>query len=101
MAENPVRHVTTVARAERRLAILVYERISLLHVIESLHQIDIRFTAPITASRVGKLLPVTGRAVEIDHHHHVTLLAKAFGVSARREQLRIPAIRPLVTPRPL
>ena len=31
--------------------------------------------------------------MEIDHHHHV--------ISGRREQLRVPAIRPLVSPRTL
>src|SRR5437879_10947189 len=49
MAENPVRHVTAVARAKRSLAVFVNERIHLLHVIEPLHQIDIRLAAPIAA----------------------------------------------------
>ena len=71
MAQQPVGHVTAVARAQRGLAVLVDERIRLLHVIEPLHQIDIRLPAPIATDRVGKFLPVTGRAVEIDHHDHV------------------------------
>src|SRR5256885_10446960 len=41
---------------------LFRSRIRFLDVIESLHQIDIRFPAPIAADRVGKLLPVTRRA---------------------------------------
>src|SRR5439155_204589 len=64
VAEDPVGHVTAIARAERGHAVLVDERIGLLHVIEPLHQIDIRFAAPIAADRVGKLLPITGRAVK-------------------------------------
>ena len=58
-----------------------------------LSQIDIWFAAPIAADRIGKILPITGRTMEIDHHHHV--------IPGRREQLRVPAIRPLVSPRPL
>ena len=90
--KNPVRHVAAVARAERGLAILVDERIRFLDVIESLHQIDIRFAAPIAADRVGELLSVTGRAMEIDHDDDIAV---------GREQLRIPAIRPRISPRAL
>src|SRR5205823_12605842 len=38
VAEDPIRHVTAIAGAERRFPVLVDERIALLDIIESFHQ---------------------------------------------------------------
>src|SRR5205085_6977508 len=93
VAEHPVRHVTAIARAQRRLAVLVDERIRLLDVIETLHQIFVRLATPIAADRIGELLAVTGRAVKVDHDYDV--------IAGRGEQFRVPAIGPGISPRTL
>src|SRR5205085_6080616 len=93
VAEHPVRHVTAIARAQRRLAVLVDEGIGLLDVIETLHQIFVRLATPIAADRIGELLAITGRAVEVDHHYDV--------IAGRGEQFRVPAIGPGISPRTL
>src|SRR5437870_6572357 len=64
----------------------------MLCVVEALHQVFKRSAAPVAVDRVNELLSVAGRAVEVDHDDHVTV---------RSEQLGIPAIAPVVSPRPL
>ena len=44
--QNPVHHVSAVARSQRALAIFVNERILLLGIVESLHKIFKRSAAP-------------------------------------------------------
>jgi len=44
----------------RALAVLIYERIMLLGVVEALHQVFKRSYAPIAIDRVNELLPVPG-----------------------------------------
>src|SRR5256885_13476546 len=81
-----------IACAQRALAVLIDKRIMLLGIVETLHQIFVRSTAPIAIDRINELLPVAGRAVEVDHDDDI---------SVGRKQLRIPAKRPIVPPRPL
>ena len=92
MPKHPVRHVSAVASAQSALAVFVDERISLLRVVQPLHQIFKWSAAPIPVDRVNELLPVSSRAVEVDHDNHV---------SVGGEKFRIPAIRPVVSPSPL
>ncbi len=92
MAEDPVGHVSAVAGAQRALPGLIYERVMLLGVVEALHQVFKRSPAPVAVDCVNEFLPVAGRAVEVDHDDHV---------SVGREQLGVPAIAPIVSPRSL
>src|SRR5450631_1940475 len=92
VAEDPVDGVSAVAGAQRALAVLVDERIRLLRVVEALHQVFKRSTAPVAVDGVDELLPVSGRAVEVDHDDDVAI---------GREQFGIPAIAPVVSPGPL
>src|SRR5581483_1817153 len=46
VAEDPVDHVSAVARSQRALAVLVNEWIMLLGVVETLHQVFVRPPAP-------------------------------------------------------
>src|SRR5947209_17010699 len=64
----------------------------MLCVVEALHQVFKRSAAPVAVDRVYELLSVAGRAVEVDHDDHATV---------RSEQLGIPAIAPVVSPRSL
>src|SRR5579864_4266463 len=89
MTDNPVDHVSAVARAQGTLAVLIDERIMFLCVIETLHQVFIRSPAPVSIDRVNEVLPVSGRTVEVDHDDCVSI---------SREQLRVPAIGPVVSP---
>src|SRR5207248_8921305 len=88
----PVSHVSAVAGTERAFAGFINKPIMLFHVVEALHQVFKRSAAPVTIDRVNELLPVAGRAVEVDHDDHVTV---------RGEQFGIPAITPVVSPGPL
>src|SRR6476469_3718759 len=89
MAQDPVDHVAAIARAQRALAFFVDEWIRLLRVVKAVHQIDVRFAAPILVHAIHKSLPVTRRSPRIDHDDHVTTGGKELGV---------PAIRPFVAP---
>src|ERR1700733_1495318 len=68
----PVDGVSAVAGSQGALPVFVDERISLLRVVEPLHQILIRSAAPVTVDGVDELLPVAGRAVEVDHDDHIS-----------------------------
>src|SRR5207244_2834398 len=57
-----------------------------------LHQIFKRSAAPVAVDGVDELLPVTGRAMKVNHDDDVPARGKEFG---------IPAIRPVVSPRAL
>ena len=92
VAFDPVDGVSAVAGAQRALAVFVDEGIGLLGVVEAQHQVLIRRPAPVAVDGVNELLPVAGRAVEVDHHDDVAVGG---------EQLGIPAIRPVVAPRAL
>src|SRR5579862_1897902 len=93
--ENPVGHVSAIAGAERALAVLVDERIMLLGVLEALHQVFKRSAAPIAIDGVDELLPVSGRAMEVDFDDDISLVTRTW----RREQFGIPAVAPLVAGR--
>src|SRR5208283_1730189 len=92
MPKHPVRHVSAITRAQSALAVLVDKGISLLRVIEPLHQIFKRSAAPIAIDRVDKLLPISRRSMKIDLDDHI---------STSRKKLRIPAIAPLIAHRNL
>src|ERR1700733_6059490 len=89
VAEHPVGHVSTVARAEGALAVFIDKPVMLFRVVEAFHQIFKRSAAPVAIDRVYELLPVAGRAVEVDHDDDVSVGGKEFG---------IPAVRPIVSP---
>src|SRR5436309_7438296 len=61
----------------------------LLGVVKAHHQVLIRSAAPVAIDGVNEVLPVSGRTVEVDHDDRI---------SVSREQLRIPAIRPVISP---
>src|SRR5262249_50737757 len=92
VAEDPVRHVTAVARTHRALAVFVDEWIGLLRVVETLHEVFKRRAAPVAVDLVDKLLPVAGRAMEVDHDDDVAVGGEEFG---------IPSVGPVVSPRAL
>src|SRR5580658_1025601 len=92
MPKHPVRHVSAIAGAESALSVLVNKWISLLRVVQSLHQIFKGSAAPIAIDSVNKLLSVSRRAVEVDHDDQVSVGGKKFG---------IPAKAPIVSPRAL
>src|SRR5438309_9446469 len=92
MAENPVSHVSAVAGTERAFAGFINKPIMLFHVVEALHQVFKRSAAPVAVDGVNELLPVAGRAVEVNHDDHL---------SVGREQLGVPARAPVVSPRTL
>src|SRR5437867_1276604 len=60
VAEDPVGHVSAVTGAQRALTVFIDKRIVLLGVVEPLHQVFKRSTAPIAIDRVNELLPVAG-----------------------------------------
>src|SRR5713101_410561 len=60
VTEDPVSHVSAVARAQRALAVFINEGIMLLGILEALHQVFKRSTAPVAVDRINKLLPVAG-----------------------------------------
>ena len=72
VAEDPVDGVSAVAGAQRALPVFIDERVGLLGVVEALHQVFERSAAPVAADGVDKLLPIAGRAVEVDHDDHVS-----------------------------
>src|ERR1022692_804478 len=89
VAENPVGHVSAVAGAQRAFPVFINERVSLLCVVEALHQVFKRSAAPVAVDGVDELLSVAGGAVEVDHEDHVSTGGEEFG---------IPAVAPLVSP---
>src|ERR1700730_15988840 len=52
VAKYPVGHLSAVARAQRPLAVFIDERVSLLRIIQPLHQILIRSAAPVAVDLV-------------------------------------------------
>src|SRR5258708_10613832 len=79
MAEHPVGHVSAVARAQRALSVFINKRVSLLRVVEALHQVFKRSAAPVAIDGINELLPVSGRAVEVNHDDHVPIGGEEFG----------------------
>src|ERR1700749_4893346 len=73
MAQDPVDHVAAVAGSQSALAIFIDKRISLLGIVEPVHQVDKRLAAPIFIHAIYKCLPVTSAAAWIDHDHDVTV----------------------------
>src|ERR1017187_6276390 len=80
MAKHPVGHVSAVARAQRALAVFIDKRISLLRIVEPLHQVFKWSAAPVAIDLVNKLLPVSRRAVEVDHDDDVSAGSEEFGI---------------------
>src|SRR5579862_10022099 len=89
VAENPVGHVSAVARSQRAFAVFVDEWMMLLGVVETLHQIFEWSSAPVAVDGVDEFLSIAGRAVGVDHDDDV---------SVGGEQLGIPAVAPVVSP---
>src|SRR6267142_446747 len=87
MALDPVHHEAPVGGTERTDTLPVEPRVLLDRGRESLLQVDEGLPAPVAADGVGESLAVTGRAVEVDHHHRV---------AAAGEGLRVPAVGPQV-----
>jgi hypothetical protein len=73
VAEYPVGHVSGVAAADCAFPIFIDERVGLLGVIEALHRILKRNTAPVAGDGVDELLTVPGRAVEVDCDDHISV----------------------------
>src|SRR5437899_1765289 len=84
VAENPVNHVAAVTGTQRALAVLVDEGIGFLSIIEAEHQIFEGSAAPIAVDGVNEFLPISGRAMEVDHDDDVSV-----GGEQRSEERRV------------
>ena len=60
MALDPIDHVAAVAGAERALAIFINERIRLLRIVETEHQVLVWCATPVAVDGVNKFLSVAG-----------------------------------------
>src|SRR5688572_5531763 len=73
VAGDPVDHEAAVRGTERAGLVAVEEVELLLRRRPALLQVFQRAVAPVLADRIGERLAVTGRTVEVDHHHRVAL----------------------------
>ena len=88
VAGDPIDHVPAVRGARGAHPRRVHVR-QPGDLVEPFHHVFVGIVAPVPGDRVGELLPVPGRAVEVD---------RSDDVAARREQLVVPAAAPVVGP---
>jgi hypothetical protein len=91
VARDPVDHVAAVRGAGGAGAALLDEGL-LLDRVDELHQVLVDLASPVSGDIVDEGLAVAGRAARVGQRDQM---------AARREQRRVPAVRPRVLPRAL